>query len=203
MIDTLLRHKKMAARLSLLVKWDLQPKSYATLTLHRPSNVDDKGTLQEILEALREISQQIPIIFPMHPRTKKMVQHFGLQGYLSNGNKVKGIWAIEPLGYLEFLHLNIHAKMVLTDSGGLQEETTVLGVPCLTLRGNTERPITCSEGTNAIVGHKRERILAAARAVLNGQWPNGRIPERWDGKAAERIVEHILRLAIKIEGRDK
>jgi len=186
--------------LNLLSEWGLQPLAYATLTLHRPANVDDRSTLQEILEALLEISREVPIIFPMHPRTRKMIRQFGLEGYLSNGREITGIWGIEPLGYLEFLHFNIHAKMVLTDSGGLQEETTVLGVPCLTLRNNTERRITCSEGTNAIVGAKRERILAAARAVFNGEWHSGQVPEKWDGKAAERIVEHLLVLATQVKG---
>lgn len=192
MIDTLLKHKEMAKRLSLRKDLGLDSEQYATLTLHRPSNVDDKETLVEILEALNEISRELPIVFPIHPRTRKMVSEFGLDHFFTTGNKVEGIWLTSPLGYLEFLHLNMGATMVLTDSGGLQEETTVLGVPCITLRHNTERPITCEEGTNVIVGNSRNKILAAAERILNGQFKGGKIPEKWDGKAAERIVDAIL-----------
>ncbi len=192
MIDTLLKHKQMAEGMGLREQLGLRPLGYATLTLHRPSNVDDAVTLRGILEALTEIGKDLPILFPIHPRTRKMVEHFGLTGYLSNGALPIGLWACEPLGYLEFLHLNMHAKMVLTDSGGLQEETTVLGVSCITLRENTERPITCSEGTNVIVGNKQVRILEAAREVLGGRGRTGKIPEKWDGKAAERIVQVLL-----------
>jgi UDP-N-acetylglucosamine 2-epimerase (non-hydrolysing) len=192
MIDTLLKHQEMAARLKLAEQWGLAPGKYVTLTLHRPSNVDDRSTLEGILEALTEIARDLPIVFPIHPRTRKMVEQFGLSHYLSNGNRVRGIWATAPLGYLEFLHLNMNARMVLTDSGGLQEETTVLGVPCITLRENTERPITCEEGTNVIVGNKKENILAAARKALEGILSPSSVPEKWDGKAAERIVKAIL-----------
>ena len=145
-----------------------------------------------ILEALSKIARDIPIVFPIHPRTKKMADLFGLSHYFSNGNKVEGIWTVDPLGYLEFLHLNMQAKMVFTDSGGLQEETTVLGIPCVTIRENTERPITCEIGTNVIVGNKPDNILAAAEKILNGARPKGRTPEKWDGKAAERIVGCLL-----------
>ena len=192
MIDTLLKHRQMAAGLNLIQELGLQKGGYATLTLHRPSNVDDRVTLQGILEALREISQSLPIIFPIHPRTRKMVTEFGLDHYFASGGRVQGVWLTEPLGYLEFLHLNMHARMVLTDSGGIQEETTVLGIPCITLRDNTERPITCEVGTNVVVGSDRRKILAAAQAVLNGRQRKGTVPEKWDGHAAARIV-HSLR----------
>ena len=192
MIDTLLRHKEMASRLHLREELGLEPGGYATLTLHRPSNVDDRPTLERILDALDEIAKAVPIVFPIHPRTRKMADRFGLSSRFSNGREVRGIWVTEPLGYLEFLHLNLTAKMTLTDSGGLQEETTVLGVPCITLRENTERPITCTEGTNVIVGTDRAKILEAARRVLDGDAPAGRVPERWDGQAAERIVACLL-----------
>jgi len=192
MIDTLVKHRQMASRLDLIQKWGLEPGGFATVTLHRPSNVDDRETLRGILDALHEIALKIPIVFPIHPRTRKMVEQFGFGGYLSNGDKVQSLWATEPLGYLEFLHLNMHACMVLTDSGGLQEETTVLGVPCITLRANTERPITCEEGTNVIVGNRKEQILRAADAIFKDHKMRGRIPEKWDGKAAERIVEVLL-----------
>jgi UDP-N-acetylglucosamine 2-epimerase (non-hydrolysing) len=192
MIDSLLKHRAMAARLNVAESWGLRPQGYATLTLHRPSNVDDRNTLYDILQALAQIAQEVPIIFPIHPRTRKMVEQFGLSRYLRNGEKVEGLWATEPMGYLEFLHLNLNARMILTDSGGLQEESTVLGVPCITLRENTERPITCVEGTNVIVGNKKEKILAAAQSVLHDRPRVGKIPEKWDGRAAERIVEYIL-----------
>lgn len=121
-----------------------------------------------------------------------MVEKFGLSHYLNEGGPVAGIWITEPLGYLEFLHLNMYARLVLTDSGGLQEETTVLGVPCITMRHNTERPITCEVGTNVIVGNRGKKILAAAEDVLNGQGAAGSVPEKWDGKSADRIVDWLV-----------
>lgn len=193
MIDTLLKHRAMAAELGLSRKLGLQPGQYATLTLHRPSNVDDKKTLAGIFSALDEISRQIPIIFPIHPRTRKMAEQFGLGKFLVSGGAVRGIWTTEPLGYLEFLHLNMNAKMVLTDSGGLQEETTVLGVPCITMRHNTERPITCEVGSNVLVGNDPQRILQAAKDVVEGKIITGKIPEKWDGQAAVRIVDVLMR----------
>ena len=196
MIDTLLKHKRMAAQLDLRQSLGLDPGSYATLTLHRPSNVDDKDTLEGILGALREISSRLPIIFPIHPRTRKMVNEFGLDRYFTHGGTpVAGISLTEPLGYLEFLHLNMQARMVLTDSGGLQEETTVLGIPCLTMRHNTERPITCEIGTNVMVGNQPAEILAQANKILSGKSTTAEIPEKWDGHAAERIVDHILTIS--------
>src|SRR5204863_8375362 len=138
-----------------------------------------------------------PIVFPMHPRTSKAMDKFGFRNYLSAAQKPRGLWATDPLGYLEFLHLNMHARMVITDSGGLQEETTVLGVPCITLRNNTERPITCEVGTNVVVGNSRDKILHRATAVLKGEASPGKVPEKWDGKAAERIVQILANLDIK------
>jgi len=192
MIDTLTKHKKAAAKLDLANRLGLEPGKYATLTLHRPSNVDDNNTLHGILEVLSQIAKRLPIVFPIHPRTKKMVDLFGLSHYFSNSSRVEGIWTVEPLGYLDFLHLNMHAKMAFTDSGGLQEETTILGIPCITMRENTERPITCEIGTNVIVGNKPDSILSAAEKILNGIKPKSKVPEKWDGKAAERIVEYLL-----------
>ncbi len=192
MIDTLLKHRRMAESLDVMGKMGLEKGKYAMLTMHRPSNVDDKSILQGILEALHTIGEALPIIFPIHPRTRKMVQQFGLEHFFTEGGKARGIWLTEPLGYLEFLHLNMHAKMVLTDSGGIQEETTVLGVPCITMRHNTERPVTCEVGTNVIVGNDPARILAAGEAVMSGEWRSGEIPEKWDGRAAQRIVEWLV-----------
>jgi UDP-N-acetylglucosamine 2-epimerase (non-hydrolysing) len=191
MIDTLLKHLERARGLDLCERWGLRPRGFVTLTLHRPSNVDDLATLRGILEALAEIGKRMPIIFPTHPRTRKMVEQFGLTQYFSTAAKPQGLWMTEPLGYFEFLHLNMHAAMVITDSGGLQEEATVLGVPCITLRNNTERPITCEVGTNFIAGVSRENILRHAFRILNGDTPLGKVPEKWDGKTAERIV-HVL-----------
>jgi UDP-N-acetylglucosamine 2-epimerase (non-hydrolysing) len=192
MIDTLLKQRAQADGLDVIQRLGLESGKYATLTMHRPSNVDDKQTLEGILGALSQIAGEMPIVFPIHPRTRKMVEQFDLMRYFNDSDQVKGIWLTEPLGYLEFLHLNMNAKMVLTDSGGLQEETTVLGVPCITMRHNTERPITCEVGTNVIVGNSPEKILSAARTVLAGQGKKGDIPEKWDGRAAERIVEWLV-----------
>lgn len=192
MIDTLLHHKAMAEKLTTCRDMGLQSGAYALLTLHRPSNVDDRETLTGIFEALDTIGEQLPIVFPIHPRTRKMMEAFGLLHYLEPRADGKGILVTDPLGYLQFLHLNMHSKMVLTDSGGLQEETTVLGVPCITLRHNTERPITCEQGTNVLIGNDKHKILAAANDVLEGRAVSGRVPEKWDGKTAERIVEWLI-----------
>jgi len=155
---------------------------YIFLTLHRPSNVDDKETLTGIAGALNHIAERIPIVFPVHPRTQKMLKEFGLQ--LSDN-----IHCLPPLSFQESLYLWKDAVLVMTDSGGLQEETTTLGVPCLTLRNNTERPITCEIGTNVLVGNDPVSIKDAVEKVLCGDQPKGLIPPKWDGKAAERIVD--------------
>lgn len=193
MIDTLLKHKALAQDLGLLDRWGLKAGGFATLTLHRPSNVDDEGTLEGILRTLSEFGREIPIVFPVHPRTRKMVDRFGLGHYFATTGNPSGLWPTEPLGYLEFLHLNMHAKMVITDSGGLQEEATVLGVPCITLRYNTERPITCEVGTNYVVGNDPDAIIHHTSMILSGEFPPGGIPEKWDGKSAERIVALLRR----------
>ncbi len=188
MIDTLLRHKEKAecseilVRVGLAEKGDLSIQPYAVLTLHRPSNVDDPMNLENIMKAVTEISRHLPVVFPVHPRTKK--QMVGLNIGIADTIKL-----VDPLGYLDFLKLMSHARMVLTDSGGIQEETTVLGVPCITLRENTERPVTVEQGTNVIVGMERKNIVDQSLKVLNGNSKEGRLPELWDGKAAERIVE--------------
>lgn len=159
------------------------PGSYAVLTLHRPSNVDDPEVLSRLLSALGEVRRHVPILFPAHPRTRKALDTLG--------GPPSGLVLLPPLGYLDFLGLTAEAKMVLTDSGGLQEETTILGVPCLTLRENTERPITVTHGTNVLVGTEPERIVAAARAVLEGRVKKPRVPRFWDGKAGERIADTL------------
>jgi UDP-N-acetylglucosamine 2-epimerase (non-hydrolysing) len=154
---------------------------YGVVTLHRPSNVDDRETFTRILSALKTLAQELPLVFPLHPRTRKQMESFDLDAG-------PDIHILPPLSYMEFLNLWMDAAMVLTDSGGIQEETTALGVPCLTLRDNTERPITVTEGTNVLVGTDPSRICAEARKVLSGQGRSGRCPELWDGHAAERIV---------------
>jgi len=192
MIDTLLHHRAMAEKLTTGRYLGLEAGNYATLTLHRPSNVDDEEVLSGICEALAIISESLPIVFPIHPRTRKMMEAFSLLHHLEPRSDGKGFLVTEPLGYLEFLNLNMNARLVLTDSGGLQEETTVLGVPCITLRQNTERPITIEQGTNVLVGNDKNKILAAANDVLDGRGISGRVPEKWDGKSAERIVEWLI-----------
>src|SRR5262245_38583643 len=178
MIDTLLKHRQKAAALQMD-----KPKQYALVTLHRPSNVDDPSVLGPILEALNEISKSISVLFPIHPRTAKNIQSFGFS--------MNGIRTMDPLGYLEFLNLESTATVVLTDSGGLQEDTNILRVPCLTLRHNTERPVTITHGTNIMVGPDKTRILDAFRRIMSGDWKPSGPPELWDGNAAERIVRII------------
>ena len=194
MIDTLLKHKALASKLTLAESWGLKSRDYATLTLHRPSNVDDPNVLRGILNVLHEIGKDVPIIFPIHPRTRKMVEKAGLSELFSSSEMPSGLWITEPLGYLEFLHLNMNARVVITDSGGLQEESTVLGVPCVTLRENTERPITCEVGTNVIVGTDPEKIRNHVVAALNKERGSATVPEKWDGKTAERITEILSRI---------
>lgn len=158
---------------------------YAFLTLHRPSNVDDKATLADIVAALNEISIELPIIFSVHPRTKKMLKSFDIK---LNQN----IHLLDPLGFQESLFLWQDAVMVMTDSGGLQEETTALGIPCFTIRENTERPITIEEGTNTLVGTSKKSILQAYKEFKSGKRKEGKVPELWDGKASERIVDVLI-----------
>lgn len=188
MIDSLLRHLPRASQST--IKQDLRLQEYAVLTLHRPSNVDDPSTLHRILAAVEEIGSRIPVVFPVHPRTQKMITDLPLGKRLMKGTN--GLSLIDPLGYLDFLSLYSGARLVLTDSGGIQEETTFLGIPCVTLRENTERPITVSVGTNTVVGTDPEKILAAAFASL-GQPANQPVSiPLWDGHAAERILDSLM-----------
>ena len=186
MIDTLLMQVGRAKELRVCAALEVTPREFGVVTLHRPSNVDDPETLRRIFAALAQISNSLPLIFPAHPRTQARLREFGL-------DVPAGLRMIDPMGYLEFLNLWSNARLVLTDSGGLQEETTALGIPCLTLRENTERPITVEQGTNQVVGTNTERILSAARAIIqNGQAHGARVPELWDGRAAERIVAALI-----------
>jgi UDP-N-acetylglucosamine 2-epimerase (non-hydrolysing) len=189
MIDTLLRHRERALALGALGEHGLEAQRYALLTLHRPSNVDVPQVLSGILDALARIQTRLPILFPAHPRTVERLVKFGCEQRLSG---MPNLHVTQPLGYLAFLHLMTNARLVLTDSGGIQEETTILGVPCLTLRENTERPVTVSVGTNRIVGSDAERIVDETLAVLDGRQGTGRVPELWDGQAAQRIAALLL-----------
>ncbi len=185
MIDSLIYFEPMAAKSPILENMGLQPREYGVITLHRPSNVDNKENFLKLLNAFEVIEKQMPLIFPIHPRSQKMIDQLGLREKVE---KMHNLRLTEPLGYLDFMRLLHNAKLVLTDSGGIQEETTYLGIPCITMRENTERPITVEVGTNVLVGTDTERIIAEAQKVLDGNAKKGQIPELWDGKAAERIV---------------
>lgn len=186
MIDTLLANKAKAEQSPILEDLKLSPGQYAVLTLHRPSNVDDPTVLGRLLEALEIIQRDMPVIFPIHPRTRKNLENSLLgQTY----RRLSNIRGIDPVGYLDFLKLMANARVVLTDSGGIQEETTILKVPCLTLRDNTERPITAEVGSNRIVGTKADKIIAAYQDVLAARGRMPQTPPLWDGQAAQRIVK--------------
>src|SRR2546421_4440774 len=191
MIDSLMTQLGRARQSSVLTTLKLQEESYAVLTLHRPSNVDEQAAFVRILDALEEIARRLPIVFPAHPRTRKMVDELGLGPRIQS---MKNLRVIDPVGYLDFLRLTSCARLVLTDSGGIQEETTVLGIPCITLRENTERPITVEMGTNEIAGTDTNKIIAAADRALSNPLPraNVRIPEFWDGRAADRILDALV-----------
>jgi UDP-N-acetylglucosamine 2-epimerase (non-hydrolysing) len=200
MIDSLLASLERAEKSAVLDRFGLRSSSepspdnirrYALLTLHRPSNVDNQKTFLSILEGLEELSSSCPILFSAHPRTRKRIEEFGLERFFRASGEA-GIRLLDPLGYLDFLCLMRHAALVVTDSGGIQEETTCLGVPCVTVRENTERPVTVTCGTNIIAGTSQEKIRSAVNEQLSARKHAG-IPEKWDGKAAGRIVEAIVR----------
>ena len=190
MIDSLLEHLKIAERSTIREDLGVADTDYAVLTLHRPSNVDDRVIFSGILGSLIAISERLPIIFPVHPRTKAKIDEFGFKDSINDSN----IRLIEPLGYLDFMRLYSGATLVLTDSGGIQEETTVLGIPCLTLRDNTERPVTIELGTNVLVGTDPEKIKRAAFEILDEEnsTRSASIPPLWDGKTAGRICNELL-----------
>jgi UDP-N-acetylglucosamine 2-epimerase (non-hydrolysing) len=189
MIDTLLAHRERARALNVTSKFGVEARSYGLMTLHRPSNVDDLEVFERLVNAIGVISSDVPVIFPVHPRTRPMVDRSRSAAKLVSDGRLR---LVDPLGYLEFLGLMETARVVLTDSGGIQEETTILGVPCLTLRENTERPVTVTHGMNCIVGTDPGRIIEGWRNLGDRAKPPA--PPLWDGRAAMRIVEVLRKL---------
>lgn len=186
MIDTLLRQEPNFRQPEIWSEIGLKEKSYIVMTLHRPANVDQEESLKNLLEEIIDNSQDLPLVFPVHPRTAKNLEHLAI----SNPR----LHLIEPLGYLEFNYLVKNAKAVITDSGGITEETTVMGIPCMTLRNNTERPETITTGTNELLGTNPKSIKPAFEKLLSGNWKKGSIPEKWDGKTSQRIVQILIEL---------
>ena len=191
MIDTLRANESRLQQPEVWKELGLQEKNYLVMTMHRPANVDEEHKLKEFIQSIDDNTQGMPVVFPIHPRTKGILEKAGIL--------MKNIHLVEPLGYLEFNYLVKHAKGVLTDSGGITEETTVMNVPCITLRDNTERPETIEIGTNELIGTAPKRIKPALEKLLAGHWKQGQIPEKWDGKAAERIVEVLVKMGNWIE----
>lgn len=182
MIDTLMRHLPMATLDRIRDRVAVTDKGYGVLTLHRPSNVDDPAILRRILVAIQHVARQMPVVFPVHPRTRQRLASFGVDDLLTN------VMLTEPMGYIDFLSLSSHARIILSDSGGLQEESTALGIPCLTLRENTERPVTITHGTNQLVGTQTAAIIAGFDAAMAREHEPQRIPPLWDGKTAGRVA---------------
>lgn len=195
MVDSLLYSQKKAERSPILEQLGLTPSGYGVLTLHRPGTVDDVGTLRPILDAMDQVGHDIPILFAIHPRTAANITKFGLDDRLTEVKDgsvgVNGLYRLNPLGYQDFLRLLSCARFVLTDSGGIQKETMVLGIPCITLRTTTEWPITLTQGTNTLVGVNADRIMREAKKALRGNVKRANIPALWDGRTAERIVDII------------
>jgi UDP-N-acetylglucosamine 2-epimerase (non-hydrolysing) len=190
MIDTLNLLLPKARSRDTLDRLGLDQGKYGVITLHRPSNVDSRESLCSLLDVLVEVSRELPLVFPIHPRTRGRLEQFGLAGRLDAEH---GITKTDPLGYLDFLALTSQARVIVTDSGGLQEESTALGIPCLTARFNTERPVTVQQGTGTLVGNDPTKLRAGFDAVLNGTYKSGTCPELWDGHAAERIASILAR----------
>ena len=187
MIDTLLKQRPRFQAPPVWSELGLKEKEYIVMTLHRPANVDEETTLQELMQAIVDNSNGLPLVFPVHPRTRQILERIGISH--------PTLHMVEPLGYLEFNYLVERAKAVVTDSGGITEETTVMGVPCMTLRDNTERPETITEGTNELLGVNPKAVAPAMETLFSGKWKKGSIPELWDGKCAERIVSKLLVLS--------
>lgn len=188
MIDSLVRFREKGRRSEIAKTLGVEGKNYTLVTIHRPSNVDEKENLTKVLGMLERLAERSTVVFPVHPRTRKMMDDFGLTGEVQSH---RGMVLCEPLGYLDFLCLLDGAALTITDSGGIQEESTFLGVPCLTMRANTERPATITEGTNTLMGFDYDKAVHEAEKVFQGKYKKGSIPEMWDGKAAERIAKII------------
>jgi UDP-N-acetylglucosamine 2-epimerase (non-hydrolysing) len=188
MIDSLIYYRQKAKRSEVPKTLGLKPHRYALVTIHRPSNVDQKLSLQQVFSVLRRLSERLTVVFPIHPRTRKMIGQFGME---ESVRAIPNLILTDPLGYLDFLSLMDSAAVLITDSGGIQEETTYLQVPCLTLRENTERPITVEVGTNQLCGADLESVVPKCFEVMDGKAKRGTVPELWDGHAAERITEII------------
>jgi len=188
MIDSLIANLKRAEASTILEQLNVRERGYSLVTLHRPSNVDQRENLSKILAALKAIQEKIKIIFPIHPRTRRMITELGFGDEV---RQMQNLILLDPIGYLDFIHLMAHTHFVLTDSGGIQEETTYLGIPCLTLRENTERPITVEIGTNQLIGMDTNQIIQHSEQILAGNTRPGQIPEYWDGHTAERILRIV------------
>lgn len=187
MIDTLMKQRPRFSKPPIYDQLGLHPKGYIVMTLHRPANVDQESKIKELLDEIIENSKDVPLVFPVHPRTAKILERLNI--------KHSRLHMIEPLGYLEFNYLVENAMAMITDSGGITEETTVMGIPCMTLRDNTERPETITIGTNELLGTDPKAIKPAMTKLFNGEWKTGGIPELWDGKTAIRIIDCILKLS--------
>lgn len=185
MIDTLKWMLPKARDRDGLARYNLEPQQYGVVTLHRPANVDSPETLSRLLDVLIDVSRDLRLVFPVHPRTRERLERFELAGLLDSAH---GVVQLPPLGYVDFLSLMSRCRVIVTDSGGLQEESTALGIPCLTVRPNTERPITVSEGTSTLIGNDATKLREHLKAVLSGRQKRGRCPSLWDGRAAERIA---------------
>jgi UDP-N-acetylglucosamine 2-epimerase (non-hydrolysing) len=187
MIDSLVNYLPKAESSDIIACHNLEKGNYILVTLHRPSNVDSKDYLEELIHLLNTVSEKRKVIFPIHPRTKNNMHRFGLNNTLSSN-----VILTDPIGYIDFLSLTKNAELIITDSGGIQEESTYLGVQCITVRNNTERPVTVEVGTNQLIGTDLEKVEKAALEVLCGQKKQGNIPDLWDGRAAERIAQILI-----------
>lgn len=187
MIDTLLKHMPNFIKPAVFDKQKLKAKEYFVMTMHRPANVDEAHKLQKFLNTIEKNVNGFPVLFPVHPRTANILKDMGLT--------FNAIHQVPPMSYLEFNYLVKHAKCVITDSGGITEEATVMGVPCMTLRDNTERPETISQGTNELIGTNPKKLIPALKTLFDGDWKKGSIPHLWDGKTASRIVNHLLTIS--------
>ena len=190
MIDTLLENLERARNTGKVAQLGLSPGHYMVATFHRPSNVDTRDSLERVLELLEAVAARSPLVLPVHPRTRASAERHGLSARLHG---IAGLHTVEPLGYLDFIGLVVSSRGVVTDSGGIQEETTALGIPCLTMRANTERPVTVDIGSNLLIGDDHERLLAEVDNIVAGRYKQGRVPPLWDGQSARRIVDVLVR----------